>query len=85
MICTATKRSKEELAKTATREIGKAIKEARSEVEKCAWAMEYFSDNGKMLATDRVVNTDAQKTCVTFEPIGVVGSIIPWNFPYWQD
>ena len=42
------RKSKEELAKTATKEMGKAIKEARSEVEKCAWAMEYFSDNGKI-------------------------------------
>ena len=42
------RKNKEELAKTATREMGKAIKEVRSEVEKCAWAMEYFSDNGKI-------------------------------------
>ena len=78
------RKSKEELAKTATREMGKAIKEARSEVEKCAWAMEYFSDNGKIFATDEVINADARKTFVTFEPLGVIGSIMPWNFPYWQ-
>jgi acyl-CoA reductase-like NAD-dependent aldehyde dehydrogenase len=78
------RKSKEELAKTATREMGKAIKEARSEVEKCAWAIEYFSDNGKIFATDEVINADARKTFVTFEPLGVIGSIMPWNFPYWQ-
>ena len=78
------RKSKEELAKTAIREMGKAIKEARSEVEKCAWAMEYFSDNGKIFATDEVINADARKTFVTFEPLGVIGSIMPWNFPYWQ-
>jgi len=78
------RKSKEELAKTATSEMGKAIKEARSEVEKCAWAMEYFSDNGKIFATDEVINADARKTFVTFEPLGVIGSIMPWNFPYWQ-
>ena len=64
--------------------MGKAIKEARSEVEKCAWAMEYFADNGKIFATDEVINADARKTFVTFEPLGVIGSIMPWNFPYWQ-
>ena len=64
--------------------MGKAIKEAKSEVEKCAWAMEYFSDNGKIFATDEVINADARKTFVTFEPLGVIGSIMPWNFPYWQ-
>jgi acyl-CoA reductase-like NAD-dependent aldehyde dehydrogenase len=78
------KKNKEELARTATREMGKAIKEARSEVEKCSWVMEYYADNGKVLTTDEVVNTDARKTFVTFEPLGVVGSIMPWNFPYWQ-
>ena len=72
------------LARTATNEMGKAIKEARSEVEKCAWAMEYYADNGQILSTDEIVNTDARKTFITFEPIGVIGSIMPWNFPYWQ-
>ena len=78
------KKNKEELARTATKEMGKAIKEARSEVEKCAWVMEYYADNGKVFTTDEVVNTDARKSLVTFEPLGVIGSIMPWNFPYWQ-
>jgi succinate-semialdehyde dehydrogenase/glutarate-semialdehyde dehydrogenase/succinyl-CoA reductase len=74
----------ENLAKTATQEMGKAIKESRSEVEKCAWVMEYFADNGKIFAADEVVNTDARKSIITFESLGVIGSIMPWNFPYWQ-
>jgi acyl-CoA reductase-like NAD-dependent aldehyde dehydrogenase len=78
------RKSKENLAKTATQEMGKAIKESRSEVEKCAWAIEYFADNGKIFVSDEVVNTDARKSIITFKPIGVIGSIMPWNFPYWQ-
>jgi acyl-CoA reductase-like NAD-dependent aldehyde dehydrogenase len=78
------RRDKENLAKTATNEMGKAIKEARSEVEKCAWVIEYYADNGRIFSTDEVVNTDARKTVIKFQPIGVVGSIMPWNFPYWQ-
>ncbi|MDQ6863621.1 MAG: NAD-dependent succinate-semialdehyde dehydrogenase, partial [Thermoproteota archaeon] len=78
------RKDKEELAKTATKEMGKAIKEARSEVEKCAWAMEYFADYGRIFSTDEVVITDARKSFVTFEPLGVIASIMPWNFPYWQ-
>jgi acyl-CoA reductase-like NAD-dependent aldehyde dehydrogenase len=78
------KKDKEKLARTATNEMGKALKEARSEVEKCAWAIEYYADNGQILSTDEVVNTDARKTVIRFQPIGVVGSIMPWNFPYWQ-
>jgi acyl-CoA reductase-like NAD-dependent aldehyde dehydrogenase len=78
------RKNKENLAKTATNEMGKAIKEARSEVEKCAWVMEYFADNGEIFLKDEVVNTDARKTVIKFQPIGVIGSIMPWNFPYWQ-
>jgi acyl-CoA reductase-like NAD-dependent aldehyde dehydrogenase len=76
--------NKENLAKTATLEMGKAIKESRSEVEKCAWTAEYFADHGKIFANDEVVNTDARKSIITFQPLGVIGSIMPWNFPYWQ-
>jgi acyl-CoA reductase-like NAD-dependent aldehyde dehydrogenase len=78
------RKGKENLARTATTEMGKIIKEARSEVEKCAWVMEYYADNGQILSTDEIVNTDARKTVLKFQPIGVIGSIMPWNFPYWQ-
>jgi succinate-semialdehyde dehydrogenase/glutarate-semialdehyde dehydrogenase/succinyl-CoA reductase len=78
------RKSKEELARTMTKEMGRPIKDARAEVEKCAWVMDYFADNGKMFLTDEVINTDARKSVVTFEPLGVIGSIMPWNFPYWQ-
>jgi acyl-CoA reductase-like NAD-dependent aldehyde dehydrogenase len=81
---TQLRKDKEKLARVATNEMGKAIKEARSEVEKCAWAMEYYADNGQILSTDEVLNTDARKTVIRFQPIGVIGSIMPWNFPYWQ-
>ena len=78
------RKNKEELARKVTQEMGKAIKEARSEVEKSAWVMDYYADNGKAFINDEVINTDARKSVVTFEPLGVVGSIMPWNFPYWQ-
>jgi acyl-CoA reductase-like NAD-dependent aldehyde dehydrogenase len=78
------RKNKENLAKTATQEMGKAIKEARSEVEKCAWAIEYYADHGRIFATGEVINTDARKSVITFEPLGAIASIMPWNFPYWQ-
>ena len=77
------RKNNEELARKVTKEMGKAIKEARSEVEKCAWVMDYFADNGKVFTTDEIINTDARKSIVAFEPLGVIGSIMPWNFPYW--
>src|SRR6185369_17597884 len=78
------RKNKENLAKTATLEMGKAIKESRSEIDKCAWTIEYYADNGKIFTSDEIVNTDARKSVIIFEPIGVIGSIMPWNFPYWQ-
>ena len=81
---TELRKNKENLAKTATQEMGKAIKESRSEVEKCAWTIEYYADHGKIFSTGEVVNTDARKSIITFQPLGVIGSIMPWNFPYWQ-
>jgi succinate-semialdehyde dehydrogenase/glutarate-semialdehyde dehydrogenase/succinyl-CoA reductase len=78
------KKQKEHLARIATTEMGKTIKEARSEIDKCAWAVEYFADNGAVFLNDEVINTDARKSIVTFEPLGVIASLMPWNFPYWQ-
>ncbi len=78
------RKNTEMLAKTATLEMGKAIKESRSEVEKCAWVMEYFADNGELFVKDEVVNTDARKSIISFQPVGTIASIMPWNYPYWQ-
>ncbi len=78
------KKNKTELAKIATDEMGKALKESIGEVEKCAWALEFYADHGDSFLSDEVLNTDARKSFLTFEPLGIIGSIMPWNFPYWQ-
>src|SRR6187401_828642 len=78
------KKEKERLARIATSEMGKTVKESRSEIDKCIWAVEYFADNGGVFLHDEVINTDARKSIVTFEPLGVIASLMPWNFPYWQ-
>ncbi len=78
------RRRKEELGKLITMEMGKAIKESIPEVEKCAWALEYFAENAERFLEPEKVETDAQKAHITFEPRGIVLSIMPWNFPFWQ-
>ena len=78
------KKNKVNLAKVATDEMGKTLKESIGEVEKCAWALEFYADHGDSFLSDEVLNTDARKSFLTFEPLGVIGSIMPWNFPYWQ-
>jgi len=78
------RKNKPELARVATKEMGKPLKESLSEVEKCAWAMEFYADNSDIFLHDEAINTDARKSIVSFEPLGVIASIMPWNFPYWQ-
>ncbi len=78
------KKNKTRLAKVATNEMGKVLKESIGEIEKCAWALEFYADHGDSFLSDEVLNTDARKSFLTFEPLGVIGSIMPWNFPYWQ-
>ncbi len=78
------RKNKTELAQLATKEMGKPIKEALSEVEKCAWAMEFYADNSDIFLHDEAINTDARKSVLSFEPLGVIASVMPWNFPYWQ-
>ncbi len=76
--------NREEYAILATREMGKPIAESRAEVEKCAWVCDYYAAHAEAFLQPEVVETDASKSYVTFQPLGVVLAIMPWNFPYWQ-
>lgn len=72
------------LAQMATDEMGKPLLQAISEVEKCAKVCEYYAENaGKILAA-KTIKTEAQKAFVTYQPLGTILAIMPWNFPYWQ-
>jgi succinate-semialdehyde dehydrogenase/glutarate-semialdehyde dehydrogenase len=74
----------ENLAQTSTAEMGKPIRDARGEVEKCAWVCEYYADVSEAALQDKRIETDASKSYVTYEPLGVILGIMPWNFPIWQ-
>lgn len=74
----------ESLARTAVREMGKPIAQARGEVEKCAWACEFFADRAPDMLADRSVEIDGAQAFVAPRPLGVILAIMPWNFPYWQ-
>lgn len=77
-------KNKEEYARLMTREMGKVIKEARSEVEKCAWVCRYYAEHAEDFLKDEYIETDASKSYVTHQPLGVVLAVMPWNFPLWQ-
>ena len=71
-------------ARIMTEEMGKPIAQSRSEVEKCAWVCDYFAENGEEFLKDKIIKSDASKSFVTYQPIGVVLAVMPWNFPFWQ-
>jgi succinate-semialdehyde dehydrogenase/glutarate-semialdehyde dehydrogenase len=78
------RKKKDELGRLITIEMGKVIRESVLEVEKCAWVLDYFAENAESFLNRQVIETDAKESYVTFEPLGVVLSIMPWNFPFWQ-
>ena len=72
------------LAEVMAMEMGKPLREAVAEVEKCALGCDYYSEHGPGFLQDRMVETEAYRSFVTFQPLGLVLAIMPWNFPLWQ-
>jgi len=75
---------REQLAATAVREMGKPLAQARAEIDKCAWGLEYFAEHGEALLSQQLTPSSASRSYVAFRPLGVLLAIMPWNFPYWQ-
>lgn len=75
---------KDQLAKLMALEMGKPLKAGVAEVLKCAAVCEYYAKNGAEFLADQTIKTSASKSYVSFQPIGVVLAIMPWNFPFWQ-
>jgi succinate-semialdehyde dehydrogenase len=76
--------NKAKLAKLIALEMGKPIAEAEGEVEKSAWNCEYVAEHGPSWLADEIVPTHARASYLAARPLGVVLSILPWNFPVWQ-
>ena len=74
----------EKWARLITVEMGKTISESRGEIEKCAWMAEMYAERAEGWLEDEPVDADGIRHIVTFEPLGVVLSIMPWNYPFWQ-
>lgn len=75
---------RDELAAIITLEMGKLQKEARAEVDKCALVCDYYADNGPAFLADEMIETDAGRSLVAYQPLGIVLAVMPWNFPFWQ-
>src|SRR5437660_6764934 len=75
---------KKSFARLMTVEMGKPINAAVQEAEKCAWVCRYYAENAEQHLADETVETNATKSYVHFQPLGVVLAVMPWNFPFWQ-
>src|SRR5919199_2110815 len=78
------RKNREEYAKTITEEMGKPIRQSLAEIEKCAWVCDYYAEHAEVFLRDEIIPTEFRKSFVSFEPLGVVACIMPWNFPFWQ-
>ena len=65
-------------------EMGKPLKQGKAEIEKCALACEFYANNAESFLTDLVIKSDASKSFIAYQPIGIVLAVMPWNFPFWQ-
>ena len=74
----------EDFARMMTLEMGKPIREARAEIEKCIWACEFYAAEGPAFLADEKIISDAGRSLVAYQPLGTVLAVMPWNFPFWQ-
>lgn len=78
------RKRQDELATLMALEMGKPLKNGLEEVEKCARVCEYYAENGEKFLKDELIATEATRSYVSYQPLGVVLAIMPWNFPFWQ-
>ncbi len=73
-----------EFAVLMANEMGKPIAQGRAEAEKCAWVCDYYAEHAESFLQPEFVETDADRSFVSFQPLGVILAVMPWNFPFWQ-
>lgn len=71
-------------AQLMTDEMGKIHRESIAEIQKCAWVCEYYAEHAEQFLSDEPILTEAKESFITYQPLGLVFSIMPWNFPFWQ-
>ena len=76
--------NKEGYAKVITNEMHKPISQSIAEIEKCALLCNYYYENANSFLATKFIKTEASESFVTYEPLGVILGVMPWNFPFWQ-
>jgi succinate-semialdehyde dehydrogenase/glutarate-semialdehyde dehydrogenase len=75
---------KNEYGRLMTTEMGKTLRSAVDEAAKCATACRYYAENADRLLADQPIEAEGSRSWVSFQPLGVVLAVMPWNFPFWQ-
>ncbi len=75
---------KEQYARLMAEEMGKPVRDGRAETDKCAWVCDYYAENAERFLAAEPIETEAAASFVTFQPLGVVLAVMPWNFPLYQ-
>jgi len=75
---------KDWLSDLITSEMGKLKRESLAELEKCAWVCRYYAENAEQFLRPETIKTEATHSFISYQPIGTVLAIMPWNFPFWQ-
>jgi succinate-semialdehyde dehydrogenase/glutarate-semialdehyde dehydrogenase len=71
-------------AKLMAQEMGKPVRDGVAEIQKCALACDFYADNAERFLALEPIKTEARRSFVVFQPLGVVLAVMPWNFPFWQ-
>ena len=77
-------KEKETFGRMMTQEMGKTLKSAVQEAEKCAFGCRYYAENAERFLADEEAKTNVARSFVRYQPIGPVLAVMPWNFPFWQ-
>ena len=84
VVARALKAEAHDLAALAAVEMGKPVSEGQGEAEKCAWLCEHFADRAEALLAPETLPVDEAEVSVRCDPLGVIFSVTPWNYPFWQ-
>lgn len=75
---------RDRLALLITLEMGKVLRESKAEIEKCAWVCEYYAENAESFLQNEPIPTEFKQSYISFQPLGTILAVMPWNFPFWQ-
>ena len=77
-------RDADKFGKIMTLEMGKPLQSAIAEVKKCAWVCRFYAEKAPEFLADKAIATDATSSYVSYQPLGIILAVMPWNFPFWQ-